>query len=130
MKKILTMFRQPESGIKQRKIEYLQGGILLRFDFKQVERINMESKSPMWRYKEFWVPLNMTISSIQKLIAEKGYKLAEDEIEYLQGKNSIETEIYWQAETIQFWLNDRGIKYPVNTIKEELQSIVKKIDHP
>jgi len=129
---ILTMivnaqiFRQSGSGSKQRKIEYLQGGILLRFDFVQTEQVDMDGeKSLMWKYQEFWIPLKMTISEVQKTIAAKGYKLAADEIEYLQGKNSLETETYWQVETIQFWLADRGIKYPADAEKSELQSMVK-----
>ena len=86
---ILTMFlsaqifRHSESGIKQRKIEYTQGGVLLRFDFKQVERIDMDSKSLMWKYQEFWIPLDMELADIQKLIGEKGYKLTDDDIKTL-----------------------------------------------
>lgn len=119
------VFRSAESGSKQRKIEYLQGGILLRFDFIQTERIDMDGKSLMWKYQEFWIPLNMAISGIQKYIGEKGYSLAVDEIEYLQGLNSLETETYWQIETIQFWLADRGVEYPADATKDELQSMVK-----
>lgn len=86
---VLTMFlsaqifRHSESGIKQRKIEYTQGGVLLRFDFKQVERIDMDSKSLMWEYQEFWIPLDMELADIQKLIGEKGYKLTDDDIKTL-----------------------------------------------
>ena len=86
---VLTMFlsaqifRHSESGIKQRKIEYTQGGVLLRFGFKQVERIDMDSKSLMWEYQEFWIPLDMELADIQKLIGEKGYKLTDDDIKTL-----------------------------------------------
>ena len=121
------IFRQSESGDFQRKIEYLQDGILLRFDFKQVERINMEGKSLMWEYKEFWIPLNITIPDIQKVIAKKGYKLAIDEIEYLQGKNSLETSTNWEIATIKLWLDDRNIKYPIEVTKSKLQLIVNKV---
>jgi len=119
------VFRQSESGSQQRKIEYLQGGVLLRFDFVQTERIEIDGKTLMWKYNEFWIPLNMTISGVQKYIGDKGYSMAADETEYLQGLNSLETETYWQVETIQFWLNDRGVEYPADATKDELQSMVK-----
>jgi len=130
---VLTMclsaqvFRQSESGSLQRKIEYLQDGILLRFDLKQVERIDMEGKPLMWEYKEFWIPLNMKITDIQKVIAEKGYKLAIDEIEYLQGKSSLETSTNWEIATIKLWLDDRNIEYPIEATKNELQLIVNGV---
>ena len=121
------IFRQSESGDFQRKIEYLQDGILLRFDLKQVERIDMEGKPLMWEYKEFWIPLNMKITDIQKVIAEKGYKLAIDEIEYLQGKSSLETSTYWKIATVKLWLDDRNIEYPIEATKNELQLIVNGV---
>ena len=142
MKKILLMvlvltvfasaqiFRPSESGTQQPKIEYLQDGILLRFDFVQTEQIDMDGgKSLMWKYQEFWIPLNMSISGIQKYIGEKGYKLAVDEIEYLQGKSSVETATYWEVPTIRLWLKDNGVPMSETDglTKDELQLMVKGI---
>ncbi len=80
----IPIFRQSESVTKQPKIEHLQGGILLRFDFMQTEQIDIDGdKSLIWKYNEFWIPLEMTISDIQDYIGEKGYELTTDDIEYL-----------------------------------------------
>ena len=105
---VLTMFlgaqifRHSESGIKQPKIEYTQGGILLRFDFVQTERIEMEgNKSLMWEYQEFWIPLNMTITDIQKLIGEKGYKLTGGDIKTLTAGRAIEMLILSGADSTE-----------------------------
>lgn len=49
--------RKSESTIKHPEIEYLQGGILLRYNYKQVtqkdEMTGVEIQ--MWTYDEFWV---------------------------------------------------------------------------
>ena len=111
MKKILLMvlvltvfasaqiFRPSEGGTQQPKIEYLQGGILLRFDFRQIEQIDMDgNKSIMWKYQEFWIPLDMSEVEIQRVIGIKGYKLGTDDIKkltHLEGnQTSIDTARY------------------------------------
>ena|GEM_PF-1645265 len=102
---ILTMFasaqifRPSEGGTQQPKIEYLQGGILLRFDFRQIEQIDMDgNKSIMWKYQEFWIPLDMSEVEIQRVIGIKGYKLGTDDIKkltHLEGnQTSIDTARY------------------------------------
>ena len=47
-------YRNSESNIKPRLVEFLQDGVFLRFDIKKVQREDSE----MFEYKEFWFELN------------------------------------------------------------------------
>ena len=64
-------YRNSESNIKPKLVEYLQDGILLRFDIKKVQREDSE----MFEYKEFWFELNA--QNIEEVVNEKGFKLTD-----------------------------------------------------
>lgn len=64
-------YRNSESNIKPKLVEYLQDGILLRFDIKKVQREDGE----MFEYKEFWFELDA--QNIEEVVNEKGFKLTD-----------------------------------------------------
>ena len=64
-------YRNSESNIKPKLVEYLQDGILLRFDIKKVQKENGE----MFEYKEFWFELNA--QNIEEVVNGKGFKLTD-----------------------------------------------------
>ena len=49
------IYRSSESNTRFEEYEYLQGGILYRFDFRQVEIEGIEGETTlMWKYREIW----------------------------------------------------------------------------
>ena len=67
----MEKYRNSESNIKPKLVEYLQDGILLRFDIKKVQREDGE----MFEYKEFWFELDA--QNIEEVVNEKGFKLTD-----------------------------------------------------
>ena len=67
----MEKYRNSESNIKPKLVEYLQDGILLRFDIKKVQREDGE----IFEYKEFWFELNA--QNIEEVVNEKGFKLTD-----------------------------------------------------
>ncbi len=63
--------RNSESNNRPLLVEKTQGGILLRFGIKEVER----EETTMFEYKEFWFSLNAT--NIAKVVKEHGFELTE-----------------------------------------------------
>ena len=52
----------------------------------------------------------------------------QDEYEYLEGRNPLETSTYWKNTTIIAWLNDHGVTNDLTSYtKEYLQDIVRQI---
>ena len=62
------IIRDSESNTKFGEYEYLQGGILYRFDFKQVEIITERDTAFMWRYKEIWLPESINKEQMERII--------------------------------------------------------------
>lgn len=62
------IIRDSESNTKFGEYEYLQGGILYRFDFKQVEIITERYTTSMWRYKEIWLPESINKEQMERII--------------------------------------------------------------
>jgi len=63
------ILRDSQSGTKFEEFEYLQGGILYRFDFRQVNVQGMDGETTkMWKYKEFWLPEEITEDELQVII--------------------------------------------------------------
>ena len=67
--------RKSESNNSPLIVEYTQGGILMRFDIKEVEREDMEEVIKMYEYQEFWFSVNSTIDYIEKIVNEFKFKL-------------------------------------------------------
>ena len=66
------ILRSSESNTKFGEFEYLQGGILYRFDFNQVDIQGMDGETTkMWRYKEMWLPDNITKDDLKAIIKEE-----------------------------------------------------------
>ena len=115
------IFRHSESGIHQPEIEYLQGGILYRYDYTQVEKTGIEGKTIVWKYKEYWLEKDVTSEEAVEIIGED---LSQDVLEYLQGMNLFDTSTYWKIATVKMWLDDRGISYEDDWTGDELQNEV------
>ena len=66
------ILRDSESNIKFEEFEYLQDGILYRFDFKQVNIQGMDGeKVKMWKYKEIWLSEEVSKSELNKIIKDE-----------------------------------------------------------
>ena len=89
-------YRMSESNEKQKKLESLQGGVLLRFDHKTLSRENMEGKKEIfWRCKELWIPSNTYTAdvrvAIQKAMPEVKLLLLSGLCDYYTKKTKIDT---------------------------------------
>jgi len=63
------ILRNAESGTKFEEFEYLQGGILYRFDFKQVDIEGMNGEIiKIWRYKEILLPKTTDKTALNEII--------------------------------------------------------------
>lgn len=71
-------YRKSESNTKPKLVEYLQDGILIRFDIKEVER----EEQTMYVYKEFWFELGAT--NIKEMVASEGFNLTKKYTELLK----------------------------------------------
>ena len=63
----MEKYRNSESNIKPKLVEYLQDGILLRFDIKKVQKENGE----MFEYFE------LNAQNIEEVVNGKGFKLTD-----------------------------------------------------
>jgi len=76
IKKIYTTMkhklRNSESNISPMLVEYTQGGILIRFDIRPVQR----EETTMYEYQEFWFDKNTT--DIEKVVNTQGFELTEE----------------------------------------------------
>jgi hypothetical protein len=69
--------RNSESNIKPKLVEYLQDGILIRFDIKQEERTDMNDEiSTLFKYKEFW--FDKEDQNIEARVSENGFEFTDD----------------------------------------------------
>ncbi len=78
------ILRNAESGTKFEEFEYLQGGILFRFDFKQVDVPGIEGEiTKIWRYKEIWLPDTTDKTALNEIIKDEkiGDKAKSDNLE-------------------------------------------------
>ena len=75
------IIRDSESNTRFSEYEYLQGGILYRFDFRQVE-IEGET-TMMWKYREIWLPEEVTKKELEEIILKEhiGKKAKSDNLE-------------------------------------------------
>ena len=63
------ILRDSESNTKFNEFEYLQGGILYRFDFKQVDVPGIDKETTkIWRYKEIWLPDTTDKTALNEII--------------------------------------------------------------
>ena len=65
-------YRDSESNNSPLLVEKTQGGILIRFDIRGVQR----EEATMFEYKEFWFDLKAT--DIEEVVNEKGFILTEE----------------------------------------------------
>ena len=66
------ILRTSESNTKFEEFEYLQGGILYRFDFKQVDVQGMDGEiTKMWRYKEILLPKTTDKTALNEIIKKE-----------------------------------------------------------
>jgi len=71
-------FRNSESTTSPQLVEYTQGGILIRFNIKPVER----EENIMYEYQEFWFDTNAT--DIEKVVNAEGFELTDEYIKLLK----------------------------------------------
>lgn len=76
-------YRKSESEKRQPEVEYLQDGILVRFNFQQVERKEMEGKTMMWEYDEYWFPKNTKVEEIESIVKKEKHELTKEYKELL-----------------------------------------------
>ena len=88
------ILRNAESGTKFEEFEYLQGGILFRFDFKQVDVPGIEGEiTKIWRYKEIWLPDTTDKTALNEIIKDEkiGDKAKSDNLEIWR-RNTIKSK--------------------------------------
>ena len=66
--------RTSESSQPQKKVEYLQNGILIRFNEKTVDR----EETTAYVCTEFWFSLDSTIQEIEAIAIQYGFDLTND----------------------------------------------------
>ena len=64
--------RNSESTRSPLLVEYTQGGILIRFDIKPVQR----EETTMCEYKEFW--FNFEATNIEEVVKAEGFELTNE----------------------------------------------------
>ena len=64
--------RNSESTRSPLLVEYTQGGILIRFDIKPVQR----EETTMYEYKEFW--FNFEATNIEEVVKAEGFELTNE----------------------------------------------------
>lgn len=69
------ILRKAESNISPKLVEYLQSGIIIRFDIKEAIRLNDE-KTTVFEYKEFWFDIGT--NNIEEVVKANGYLLTSD----------------------------------------------------
>ena len=63
------ILRDSESNTKFEEFEYQQGGILYRFDFKEVDVQGMDGETTkIWKYKELWLPEEISKERLDEII--------------------------------------------------------------
>ena len=88
------IYRSSESNTRFEEYEYLQGGILYRFDFRQVEIEEFEGETTtMWKYQEIWLPEEVTKAEMNQIISKEkiGKKAKSDNLETFKN-NTIKPE--------------------------------------
>ena len=70
--------RDSESNNSPLLVEYTQGGILIRFDIKEVQR----EDQTLYQYQEFWFERKAT--DIEKVVNEHGFELTKQYKDLLQ----------------------------------------------
>lgn len=88
------ILRDSESNTKFEEFEYLQGGILFRFDFKQVDVPGIEGEiTKIWRYKEIWLPDTTDKTALNEIIKDEkiGDKAKSDNLEIWR-RNTIKSK--------------------------------------
>lgn len=72
--------RKSESNIPQKIVEYLQAGILIRFNEEKFEVTEFEGsdKNKIFRCDEFWFSLDSTIEEIKIILKNEGFELTEE----------------------------------------------------
>jgi len=71
------ILRNAESGTKFEEFEYLQGGILFRFDFKQVDVPGIEGEiTKIWKYKEICLPKTTDKTALNEIIKKEKIEAA------------------------------------------------------
>jgi len=57
--------RKSESNIKQPAFEYLQEGILIRYNFEETTREGIDGEPQrMWKYDELWVRKEIRVEEL------------------------------------------------------------------
>lgn len=78
------IYRPSESNTRFGEYEYLQGGILYRFDFRQVEIEEFDGETTMmWKYQEIWLSEEVTKKELEEIILKEkiGKKAKADNLE-------------------------------------------------
>jgi len=65
------IFRNSESNNSPLLVEKTQGGMLIRFDIKEVQR----EETTMFAYKEFW--FDLATPNIEQVVTEHGFELTQ-----------------------------------------------------
>ena len=76
--------RKAESTLSPKLVEYLQGGILIRFNIKKTTRKNEDgSKNQFFEYDEFW--FDPKTANIADVVKANGFVLTKKHIQLLKG---------------------------------------------
>ena len=71
------ILRDSESNTKFEEFEYLQGGILYRFDFKQVDVQGIDGETTkIWKYKEICLPKTTDKTALNEIIKKEKIEAA------------------------------------------------------
>jgi hypothetical protein len=100
-------------------LEYLQAGILVRFNI--TETISDEDdEMTYYLYDEFWFPETATAQELETFLAGEGHDFND---EYKNGCVVVQPELpnqTWLNAEIAQWLNNRGVATPSSWTKARL----------
>lgn len=98
-------YRISESKYQQKNIAYSQGGVLLRFEHQELQRINFDSKAErFWQCKELWIPKNTKAERVKTFIQETFTKMniisLNSIISNYQAKTQTDEVVSWNQKEI------------------------------
>jgi hypothetical protein len=70
--------RNSESDNIPQLVEYLQAGILVRFDITEETKEEQEETYTYYSYVEFWVPEGSSRDDISTIVESEGYSLSDE----------------------------------------------------
>lgn len=98
MRENIYKIRKAESTIKQPGFEYLQNGLLCRYNMQQAERTDDNGTTLMWEYDELFISKDIREEEVPELLEKvvlpivEQLQLTYDEVEITESQKDIPEE--------------------------------------